>query len=304
MSIKHKIVNKLNGAVRRTRWFNEDLFQDCKKFWNYNTFNTKVVNLGSTSAVCGFDYSDLPITGANWALRHNPLSGDRAILKNYFSYLDPNGSIVILPLCLFSSVAGRYDFMEDKFYTLIYPTSIPHFSYRRQQQIKALRNSPIRMLPLLGIYKELKHFFKNEGIAILSDEEMKIDAKQWMKGWFHEFSIQSLDDPLSLLNKDSIEEAAYILNDIISFCKERNITPIMVLPPVYHTLSEQYGEKGKSLLLDNLINKIEDKSVKYLNYMEDKRFSHNAELFKNSYLLNSKGAKTFTKIVLKDIALI
>ena len=61
MSIKHKIASKLNGAIRRTHWFNEELFPDCRKFWNYNTFNTDVINLGSTSGCHAFDYEDLPI---------------------------------------------------------------------------------------------------------------------------------------------------------------------------------------------------------------------------------------------------
>lgn len=148
MSIKHKIASKINGAIRRTHWFNEELFPDCRKFWNYNTFNTDVINLGSTSGYYAFDYEGLPIKGGNFALRHNPLSGDQAILKNYFGYLNPKGSHVIIPLCVFSSLAGSYDFMEDRFYTLIYPSSIPHFSYRRQQQIKAIAASPIRRFPL------------------------------------------------------------------------------------------------------------------------------------------------------------
>lgn len=36
MSIKHKIVGKINGVIRKTRWFNEEMFPDCRKFWEYN----------------------------------------------------------------------------------------------------------------------------------------------------------------------------------------------------------------------------------------------------------------------------
>ena len=61
MNFKKKIASKLNGAIRRTHWFNEELFPDCRKFWNYNTFNTDVINLGSTSGCHAFDYEDLPI---------------------------------------------------------------------------------------------------------------------------------------------------------------------------------------------------------------------------------------------------
>lgn len=181
MNLKKKIASKLNGAIRRTHWFNDELFPDCRKFWNYNTFNTDVINLGSTSGYYAFDYEGLPIKGGNFALRHNPLSGDQAILKNYFGYLNPKGSHVIIPLCVFSSLAGSYDFMEDRFYTLIYPSSIPHFSYRRQQQIKAIAASPIRRFPLWSFYTELRAQLRGTGHSTLTEEQMKADAERWIK---------------------------------------------------------------------------------------------------------------------------
>lgn len=304
MSIKHKIASKLNGAIRRTHWFNEELFPDCRKFWNYNTFNTDVINLGSTSGYYAFDYEGLPIKGGNFALRHNPLSGDQAILKNYFGYLNPKGSHVIIPLCVFSSLAGSYDFMEDRFYTLIYPSSIPHFSYRRQQQIKAIAASPIRRFPLWSFYTELRAQLRGTSHSTLTEEQMKADAERWIKGWKHEFALSDFSQPLSLINKDGVNDAAEILNDIISFCKERNIKPVIMIPPMYHTLAEKFDEKARQLFVYDLIEKIEDKTVPFHNYMDDSRFSRDSSLFMNSFFLNKKGAKKFTRIALTDIGLL
>ena len=304
MNLKKKIASKLNGAIRRTHWFNEELFPDCRKFWNYNTFNTDVLNLGSTSGYYAFDYEGLPIKGGNFALRHNPLSGDQAILKNYFGYLNPKGSHVIIPLCVFSSLAGSYDFMEDRFYTLIYPSSIPHFSYRRQQQIKAIAASPIRRFPLWSFYTELRAQLRGTGHSTLTEEQMKADAERWIKGWKHEFALSDFSQPLSLFNKDGVNDAAEILNDIISFCKERNIKPVIMIPPMYHTLAEKFDEKARQLFVYDLIEKIEDKTVPFHNYMDDSRFSRDSSLFMNSFFLNKKGAKKFTRIALTDIGLL
>lgn len=304
MSIKHKIASKINGAIRRTHWFNEELFPDCRKFWNYNTFNTDVINLGSTSGYYAFDYEGLPIKGGNFALRHNPLSGDQAILKNYFGYLNPKGSHVIIPLCVFSSLAGSYDFMEDRFYTLIYPSSIPHFSYRRQQQIKAIAASPIRRFPLWSFYTELRAQLRGTGHSTLTEEQMKADAERWIKGWKHEFALSDFSQLLSLFNKDGVNDAAEILNDIISFCKERKIKPVIMIPPMYHTLAEEFDEKTRQLFVYDLIEKIEDKTVQFYNYMDDSRFSRDSSLFMNSFFLNKKGAKKFTRIALTDIGLL
>lgn len=304
MNIKHKIASKLNGAIRRTHWFNEELFPDCRKFWNYNTFNTDVINLGSTSGYYAFDYEGLPIKGGNFALRHNPLSGDQAILKNYFGYLNPKGGHVIIPLCVFSSLAGSYDFMEDRFYTLVYPSSIPHFSYRRQQQIKTIAANPIRKFPFWSIYTELRALLRGTSHSTLTEEQMKTDAERWIKGWKHEFALSDFSQPLSLINKDGVNDAAEILNDIISFCKERNIKPVIMIPPMYHTLAEKFDEKARQLFVYDLIEKIEDKTVPFHNYMDDSRFSRDSSLFMNSFFLNKKGAKKFTRIALTDIGLL
>ena len=304
MNLKKNIASKLNGAIRRTHWFNDELFPDCRKFWNYNTFNTDVINLGSTSGYYAFDYEGLPIKGGNFALRHNPLSGDQAILKNYFGYLNPKGSHVIIPLCVFSSLAGSYDFMEDRFYTLIYPSSIPHFSYRRQQQIKAIAASPIRRFPLWSFYTELRAQLRGTGHSTLTEEQMKADAERWIKGWKHEFALSDFSQPLSLFNKDGVNDAAEILNDIISFCKERNIKPVIMIPLMYHTLAEKFDEKERQLFVYDLIEKIEDKTVPFHNYMDDSRFSRDSSLFMNSFFLNKKGAKKFTRIALTDIGLL
>ena len=304
MSIKKKIGNKLNGLVRRSHWFNEELFPDCQKFWKYNTFNTDVINLGSTSGCHAFNYEGLQIQGSNFALRSNPLSADQAILKNYFSYLNPKGSYLILSLCVFSSISGSCEIWEDRFYTLLSPLSIPHFSYRRQQKVKNVAANPLRQFPLLSLYSELKGLLRPKKSHAFTEEEMEIDAERWIKGWKHEFALSDFSQPLSLINKDGVNDAAEILNDMISFCKERDIKPVLVLPPMYHTLASKFDINARKVLLDDLLKTLDDKTVKFINYMDDSRFSHDITLFQDSFLLNKKGAKKFTKIVLADIRVI
>ena len=85
MSLKKKISVKLNGLVRRSYWYNEVVFPDCKKFWTHKVFNLDVVNLGSTSGLNAFNYEGVPLKAANWALGHNPILADQEMLNNYFS---------------------------------------------------------------------------------------------------------------------------------------------------------------------------------------------------------------------------
>lgn len=299
--IAKKIYHVINALIRRGRWFNEVKFPDCRKFWNYNTFNTEVVNLGSTSGLNAFNYEGLPVKGANWALRRNPLSADFAILKNYESYLCPTKCTCIIPLCPFSSLSGSYDFQEDRYYTLLYPTSIPNFSYRKQQEVKSVMNGPLFHYPLLSVLTDFIAILKRKINRTLSEEKLQQDANRWMCDWLKEFSINDFNKPLSLLNKDAIDDAANLLNGMVLFCKERNIRPAIVIPPMYYTLANKFTPTVRKVVIDSMLDKLLDKDVFYYNYMDDAAFTNDATLFQNSFLMNEKGAKLFTKRVLKDL---
>lgn len=304
MNIKSTIKRVLNGLIRRGYWYNNILFDDCRKFWQYNKFNTEVINLGSTSAVNAFCYDNLSIKAANFALSHHPLSGDLAILKNYYSHLKPKASTVIISLCPFSSLAGNYQCTDDKYYTLLYPTTLPFYSFRRDQQINSIKLQPLHSYTIIGFLQDLKHIFVKPKSRILTEEQMVVDAEKWMNSWMKEFSLKDLSTPLTLYNQDAIENAAKILNDIISFCKERNIRPCLLIPPVYYTLGEKFTPEIKEAIINSLVEKIEDKSVWFHNYMDDSDFVNDRTLFQNSYLMNKRGAQAFTKKVLKDLEMV
>ena len=70
------------------------------------------------------------------------------------------------------------------------------------------------------------------------------------------------------------------------------------------TLASKFDSDARKVLLDDLLKTLDDQTVKFLNYMDDTRFSHDITLFQDSFLLNKKGAKKFTKIVLADIGVI
>lgn len=305
-NIFKKIFHIFNAIIRRSRWFNDILFQDCRKLIIHSTFNLDVVNLGSTSGVYAFNYEGMNIKAANWALSCNPLVCDEEVLKNYVSYLKPEGTIVILSLCVFSALSGRYDCFEDRYYAILYPSSIPNFSKRKQNEVMARYNRPLLYMPLYNMVKEFWYLLKRpfiKGEKILSEEQLQKDAQRWFDGWLKEFNVNDFSLPLSLVNQDSVLDAAYHLNKIITFCKEHNATPVMVLPPMYHTLAEKFSIKAREILLDSLFAQIDDQSIRFINYMDDSEFSNDRTFFLDSFLLNQIGAKAFTKKVLTDIGI-
>lgn len=304
MSFKQNINRVLNGLVRKSYWFNTIMFPDCDKFWNHKDFNIDVVNLGSTSGLNAFNYEDLPLKGYNWALGRNPLVADFEVLNNYYSYLNPQRSTVIICLCPFSSLSGSYNYLDDKYYTILNVSSIPNGSIRKRAEVLQIKKNPIKYYPLFELIRSLKSLITINKDNCLSESQMRADAVKWMSNWKKEFSIEDFSYPLSLVNQDGIEDAAKILNKMIGYCKERNIRPVLIIPPVYHTLGDLITSEIHNKIINPLIERLEDKTVWYHNYMEDEDFSNNIILFQNSFLLNKKGAKLFTNKVLKDIGLV
>jgi hypothetical protein len=131
---------------------------------------------------------------------------------------------------------------------------------------------------------------------------MESNAQRWYNSWLKEFSVKDFSLPLSLVNQDGLEDAVKHLNNMITICKEHNAVPVLVLPPMYHTLAEKFTPTAREILINAMISRIDDKSVHFLNYMDDSEFSNDRNLFKDSFFLNPRGAKLFTKRVLSDLS--
>lgn len=305
-NVLNKIINRI---IRKSSWFKHEKFDGCSKFWELNTFNLDVVNLGSTSGVMAFDYEDIPLKTANWALSRNPLLGDKEILFNYSSFLKSGHSIVIISLCPFSSLSGSYTYFDDRYYTILHMSSIPNCSYRKKMEVLGIKNNPINFYPLRSLFKDTISFllfWRNSDNVTRSEDYLRKDAKQWMNSWMKEFNILNQDNPLSLINKDAIDDAYSILCDMISYCSDMGIKPVMIIPPVYNTLGSLFTDDFKQKIIEDLVDRVKCKykDLFYYNYMNDPSFCNDSSLFQNSFFLNKKGAQLFTKRVLSDLSLL
>lgn len=298
--MKNKIKSKFNNLIKRGYWYNNILFNGSNLLSSYKTFDTEVINLGSLSAKYAFDYSGLSIKGANFAIPSNSLLGDYHILRNFSSYLKPEGSVVIITLCPFSSLAGSYDYFDDRYYTFLYPSSIPNFNYKHSLQVLDQFRTPLKYYPVMQIVSDIKHALRGERTKQLTEEGMRKDAERMMKCWMQEFSLKDFETPLTMKNRDAIGDATAILNKIIAYCRYKNFKPVIVVPPMYHTLTDLFDNNARTLLIDTMLKGINDTGVQVINYMDNPDFK-DISLFKSSFLLNKQGAKVFTKDFLNQI---
>jgi len=294
-----KILNKL---TQRTKWFNAK-WEDCLKFRKNIPRELDICNLGSSSAKYAFDYSDTGLKGANWALAPQTLDYDFRILKNYFSYLK-KGATVLIPLCPFSGCIKNFENEKNnyKYYSFLHPVLILNYSPKTRRKAIRFFDKPFQVSPIKSLYR-IFHDIPVETEKALEIKSLETNAQNFLCSWKKQFSITDLDYPLTEDVKSSIEFNSDILEKIVDFCIERDLKPVLVVPPITNILFSKFPKTFQEKYVFPILKKINLNNVLFLNYLEDERFS-NLCFFSNSFYLSQRGRKKFTHQVLLDIGLI
>jgi hypothetical protein len=91
------------------------------------------------------------------------------------------------------------------------------------------------------------------------------------------------------------------LKNIISLCKEKNITLLIINSPIYHTVSG--GKTFTTLAAKLSLEIIHHEKVNYHDFSFDSTFAGHMEWFKDFGHLNDNGAKIFTNLVIDSVML-
>lgn len=292
----------MNKLTQRTNWYKKKI-EDVTKFRKNIPLDLDICNLGSNSGKFAFDYENTGLKGENWALGPQALSYDFRVLKNYFSYLK-EGATVLIPLCPFSSCIK--DFEDDKYnhkyYPFLHPILILNYSQLTSEKVMRFVSKPFQDSPLRSILRILRDIPAGNN-KVMDDESLEVDAFNFINNWKQQFSISDLDAPVSEKNKDCITYNTNLLKEMFSFCIERNLKSVIVMPPMTRELCSKLTEAFRENYIYSFIREVNTNQVVFLNYFDDERFV-DSKLYCNSYFLNQKGRKIFTKQVLNDLGLV
>ena len=126
------------------------------------------------------------------------------------------------------------------------------------------------------------------------------DADRWIECWNREFDITLPMPNLSEENKSDIQQNIRILREMLEYCKMHNFKPIITILPVTDYLSSRFTDEFIQEHILRYINAANSVKVPVLNYLNDKRFTA-SELYINSFFMNKKGRKMFTKEIINNI---
>ena len=299
----------LNNCVKDTNWYKNsipdlDNYPGNDWYRKHDERNYDVVNVGSSSGLYAFDYSETGLKAFNWALQPQSMEYSFKVLKNYFSILKKNG-IVLIPFSPFSglSVKGKWsEISYGRYYHILDYTLIDNYkeisSYRSWPLIYQTKDSLKRLLKDVPCNKSGKNY-----TVCHDDFEFEQDACNWIHNWMLEFNISDLNSPKSEENTAGAYSRMNTIKSMIEFCLERNLRPVIVIPPLHHTLAHLLTPAFRNNYIYSFIEELNIHDIPFYDYMDNETYNDNT-YFYNSYFMSEKGARVFTKDILHKLGLI
>lgn len=290
------IIYFLNIPYRK---INEEKYQDITKFSMLGTWYTEITvgNLGSSHGLYDFNYEPLEMRGYgcfNFANTSQSYDYDYAVLKEYGSYLK-KGSILLIPVSYFSfnnEVVNETETeaMSLRYYHFLSPENIPNYD----PYIDITTNK----LPILSAGEDILKLFPNFKLSIiaLAAEDNGIDMAEFTKRAGERYS-RHFDNKEEYFLPERIQN----LYDIINYCKEREITPILITPPFSKYYRDLVPESFLQEFQETTTAIASDTGIAYYDYSCDERFYEHLEYFMDADHLNEEGGVRFMEILLDEI---
>lgn len=287
-----------------------EIYPDNVWYRNHDERNFDLVNLGSSGGKWAFDYSDLNVKAKNWAQQPQTLLEDYNLLRHFHSILKQGGYVLItiMPFTGLNKSTGLMDAMKYVKFDIQGEPIQPYMFEEAQRYAKypiLFKKPAVKVLLkyLLGKDKSIK---QNPATQMehnpMNKEHLRIDAKQWVDGWKHQFNISDFDAPLTEENKKGRSYRIDLMRQLIDFCIERGYKPVYVIPPVTEHLAKYYTHTFEETYIYGYLKQV-DRNVLTLDYSKSVEFKDD-NLYFNSFFLNKKGRKLFSYKVLKDLNLI
>lgn len=318
LGIRRKVKSALRlvtgcNLLYKTQWYQQmfvgadhETYPDNVWYRNHDERNFDVVNLGSSGGKWAFDYTDAGVKGMNWAQQPQTLLEDFNLLCHYHSILRKNGYVLItiMPFTGLNKSTGIRDAMK---YLKIETQgkAIQPYMFKeacRYAQYPILFGKPaIKALLKYILGREAKPTVHPSTLDSnpMNTEQLQQDAKRWMMGWKHQFSIEDFESPLTEQNQRGREYRINLMRELIDFCLERSYQPVYVIPPVTEYLAKEFTPKFRQIYIYDYLKQV-DRNIPLLDYSEDREMMQK-DLYFNSFFLNQQGTKLFTQRVLKDL---
>lgn len=300
----------------KTNWYkskfvsaDHEVYPDNIWYRSHDDRNYDIVNLGSSGGKWAFDYTGTGVKGMVWAQQPQTLSADYQLLRHYHSILRKGGyvAITIMP---FTGLNKQTDVWDAVRYLKIDTQNEPIETYlldeaRQFAELPIMTGKPaVKTLIkyMLGRNKPIENTLAGLDHNTMDEAQLQQDARRWMDGWQRQFVIDDFEAPLTPQNQKGRAYRIDLMRKLIDFCIERDYQPVWVIPPVTKYLASHFTPKFRQLYVYDYLKQV-DRNIPLLDYSNDQELMDES-LYFNSFFMNLRGRKLFTRRVLKDLKLI
>ncbi|MDE5932455.1 MAG: hypothetical protein K2H40_08240, partial [Lachnospiraceae bacterium] len=229
----------------------------------------------------------------NFANTSQSYNYDYAVLKEYGSYMT-EGSILFIPVSYFSfnnEVVNdtEKEAMSIRYYHCLSPENIPDYDL--------YTDIVTHKLPVLSAGEDILKLFPNLKLSLIAlAADNGVDEEAFANRAQERYS-RHFDNKEEYFMPERIEN----LYEIIDYCKEHKITPILITTPFskyyYDLISEEFLQEFHEVVTQ-ISN---DTGVSYYDYSYDARFRGNLAYFMDADHLNDEGAAYFMEILMEEV---
>lgn len=303
-----------NKLVKKTNWW-KNQYLATEQFVSNSGYrdniirNYDIVNLGSNPAHFAFFYED--VKGQSWATGSQGQDMDFEVLKYFHSYLRAGGTVII-PIMPFTAISP-YLKSQPNYWGLAYYSKFAKILDGAQTRVLPYGEKLLKYLkyPLLYNKKAVRYILRDvkpdTRYQITEQPLMRLDleqnAKKWINGWLMEFNLRHLLDVKDERWTKYYDEAITLNKQMVDYCLERGLKPVFLCVPMTRHLSSLFPEEFSKFMVKVFVEKANERNIPFLDYTCDAQFQDD-NLYFDSFFLNLRGRKLFTRRVLKDLGLI
>lgn len=267
-----------------------------------------IATFGSSYARYGFDFSESAVEGYNFGLMPQFLYYTYKMVKDYTNSCKSSAYVVIVLPDLVFGEPGKGKYGADRYALLLSKEAQgDEYSLYKELFVKrfpllkpSLYNLKRCIKDVPRILKEHRDYqlMQNE----LNERQVEDAAQRRCNDWIKEFHLKDTQsDVIPKELESKMAESRQILTDIIDFCLSKGLKPALVVTPVSGIMNCHLSDAFmKKVLYDN-IEMANTQHVPIFDYMKDERFADSDYYCNSADLLNQRGRKKFTDIVVKDI---
>lgn len=278
--------------------------QKYMEFMKYDTVGREyceihIANLGSSHGASDFIYDTVEgITARgficfNFANTSQTFDYDYAMLKEFGENL-VHGCVLFIPVSYFSFNnevvnASEAQAMSLRYYHFLSPENIPDYDL----YVDIITNR----LPILSAGEDIMKLFPNINPVLTAHAANEgVDVEEFARRAQERYS-RHFDHKDEYFLPERIEE----LYAIIGYCKEHEITPVLVTTPFSSYYNDLVSQEFLQQFRETVTTIATDTGINYYDYSHDERFGGNLQYFSDSDHLSGEGAALFMNILWGEV---